>query len=448
MDNTARATDITLFDHQVQTRNFILQNKKCFVLDEIGLGKTISALEACEELILARKISKVLIIAPIAVMEATWVAHILKHYHHRKFELLHGGNRVERVEALNRRANYYIINTDGIKTIFDDLYTKSFEMIVVDESTTFANHKSDRTKAAWSLCNEAKSVVCLTGEPTPNDLIQAYSQAKLIHYDHPKYFTHFRDSVKIKLDMYNYIDKPGAIDIVREVLQPAIKHTRDACLDLPPITFETRDIVLSKMQEKLYKEMERDYITWVNDNVAVSAANAAVRATKLMQISAGIVIDPDSNHFTIDHKARLAELDNVFSSLPIKKLIIFATFTKSINGLVEHFGGRAKKIDGSVTKKGERARIIKDFQEGDLEILIGQPKAISHGVNLQTSNTIVWWSPTFSNESYQQCNGRIRRAGQLRPQLVINFQSTKIEKHVYKALARKQKVSESLLEMF
>lgn len=448
MSNKARAEGITLFDHQVETRNFILHNKKCFVLDEIGLGKTISALEACEELVLARKISKVLIIAPISVMEATWVDHILRFYNHRKFELLHDSSKAKRVKALNRDAHYYIINTDGIKVLFEELLEKDFDMIIIDESTTFASHKSDRTKAAWSLCNMSKAVVAMTGEPTPNDLIQAYSQAKLIHYDTPRYFTHFRDSIKIKLDMYNYIDKPDAIQKVWEILQPAIKHTRDDCLDLPPITFETRDIPLSKVQIKLYKEMEKDYITWLTDGEAVSAANAAVRATKLMQISAGILIDKDSNHFTIDHKARLDELDNVFNSLPRKKLIIFATFTKSINGLVEHFGGRAKKIDGSVTGKGERARIIKEFQEGDLEILIGQPKAISHGVNLQTSNTIVWWSPTFSNESYNQCNGRIRRAGQLRPQLVIHFQSTKIEKHVYKALARKQKVSESLLEMF
>ena len=389
-----------------------------------------------------------LVVAPISVMEATWVAHILKHYPHRRFELLHGSSKAKRVQALNRKAHYYIVNTDGIKVIFEDLLEKNFDMIIIDESTLFASHKSDRTKAAWSLCNMAKSVVCLTGEPTPNDLIQAYAQAKLIHYETPRYFTHFRDSIKIKLDMYNYIDKPGAINTVWEILQPAIKHTRDECLDLPPITFEDRDIPLTKQQEKLYKQMEKDYITWLGSGEVISAANAAVRATKLMQISAGIIIDGDSNHFVIDHKYRLKELDRVLDSLPVKKLIIFATFTKSINGLIEHFGDKAKKIDGSVTKKGERAKIIKEFQDGDLQVLIGQPKAISHGVNLQTSNTIVWWSPTFSNESYNQCNGRIRRAGQLRPQLVIHFQSTKIEKHVYKALARKQKVSESLLDMF
>lgn len=440
-----------LFDHQGETRNFILQNKKCFVLDEIGLGKTVSTLEACEELLLAGKIDKVLIIAPITVMDATWVFHLMKYYYWRKFELLHGGNRANRIKALNRDAHYYIVNTDGIKVIFEDLLNNKFDMIIVDESTLYASHKSDRTKAAWSLCYQAKSVVCLTGEPTPNDLLQAYSQAKLIHYEYPKYFTKFRDDIKIKLDMYNYIDKLGAIEYVFDILQPAIKHTRDKCLDLPPITFETRNIPLTKTQEKLYKEMEADYITWLKSGEAVSAANAAVRATKLMQISCGIVIDNDGNHYSIDHNSRWEELINIYYSLPIKKLIVFANFTKSINKLVEQFeakGIRVAKIDGSVTKKGARAKIINDFQEGNLEVIVGQPRAISHGVNLQISNTIVWWSPVFSNESHNQCNGRIRRAGQMRSQLVVYFQSTKIEKHVYKALARKQSVSQCLLELY
>mgnify|MGYP005841666525 CR=1 FL=1 len=441
------AKGLTLHKHQEETRDFILQNKRCFVLDEIGLGKTISALESCELLFMAGKVDKVLVIAPISVMEATWVEHILKHYPHRKFALLHGGSKVKRLKSLNTKAHYYIVNTDGIKVIFEELLEANFKMIIVDESTLFSSHRADRTKAAWSLTNLAKSVVCLTGEPTPNDLIQAYSQAKLIHYDNPKYFTRFRDEIKIKLDMYNYIDQPDAKDKVWKVLQPAIKHTRELCLDLPPITYETIDVALTKEQEALYKQMEKDYVTWLKSGEEVTAVNAAVRYMKLLQISAGIMIDNDGEHYTIDHKPRLTELDNVYDQLPRKKLIVFAHFTKSIDSLLEHFGDKARKIDGSV-RGNERSKIIKDFQEGDLSVIIGQPRAIAHGVNLQISNTIVWWSPTPSNESYNQCNGRIRRAGQTRSQLVVHLQSTKIEKQVYKALERKQKVSEALLDMF
>jgi SNF2 family DNA or RNA helicase len=441
------AKGLTLYKHQEETRDFILSQKKCFVLDEIGLGKTISTLESCELLLQAGKISEVLVIAPISVLHSTWVEHILKYYPHRKFQILHNPNRAKRIKALNTKAHYYICNTDGIKVIFNELYTRNFPVIVIDESTLYSSHKADRTKAAWSLCNQAKSVICLTGEPTPNDLIQSYAQAKLIHYDNPKYFTRFRDDIKIKLDMYNYIDKPDARQKVWEVLQPAIKHTRDQCLDLPPITFETRDIALTKEQEKLYNQMEKDYMTWLGSGEEVTAVNAAVRYLKLLQISAGIVISDDGTHESIDHKPRLQELENIYHELPRKKLIVFAHFTKSINSLIVHFGGDAAKIDGSVNAK-DRAKIIKDFQEGSLPIIVGQPRAISHGVNLQVSNTIVWWSPTPSNESYNQCNGRIRRAGQTRSQLVVHLQSTKAEKKVYQALKRKQSVSQSLLEMF
>lgn len=447
MPDLWRAKGITPYQHQVETRNFILKNKRCFVLDEMGLGKTMSSIEACELLFDAEKIKCVLIVAPLSGLRATWQEHFTCFYPHRTVRILHGTSRRRRIEELNRPAHYYVINTDGIKVIFEELLAFGFDVLIIDESTTFACHQSDRTKAAWSLSNTIPSVVAMTGEPCPNDLIQSYAQAKLIHFDNPKYFTRFRDKLKIKLDMYNYIDKPGAKEEAWKVLQPAIRHTREQCLDLPPITYETRDIPMTREQAKLYAQMEKDYIAWLNSGEEISAPNAAVRATKLMQISAGLLIDPSGEYHKIDHKHRIKELEEIYGQLPIKKLIVFANFTKSIVDLAKYFGDRAAVIDGGVSGT-KRAEILKDFQFGDLEILIGQPRALSHSVTLHASNCIVWWSPTYSNETYMQCNARIRRVGQKRPQFVVRFQSSKIEKGVYKALQRKQSVSHALLSLY
>jgi len=437
-----RALGIKLYQHQIETMRFILSHRKCFVFDEIGTGKTLSLLETIDLLIYHKKVNRVLVIAPISVMKSVWVQHILQFYPHRTFTVLHASKK-RRLEMLKEDTRIHIINPDGIKVIHSELLAMKYDMIIIDESTVFAAHTSDRTKAAWQLCRPAKSVVCMTGEPTPNDLIQSYAQAKLIHFENPKFFTKFRDKIKTRFDEFTYFDKPTALIDVHEILQPAIRHTQKDCLELPPCSIETLDVELSNEQKKLYKEMEKDYITFVKDK-HITAANAAVKITKLLQISAGILIDNDGEAFEVNHKSRLAELWNIYNQLDRKKLIVFANFTRSVNELVEEFGNKAQKIDGSVNVN-DRPKIIEAFQNGDLEVLIGQPKAISHGVNLQTANNLVWWSPVLSNETYNQCNGRIRRAGQTKPQRIFRLQSTKIERYVYSLLERKQKVSQNLL---
>jgi len=438
------ALGLDLYNHQKETLKFILKYKRCFVFDEIGLGKTISALETTELLFINKKIEYVLIIAPLSALRSTWAQHILRYYPHRSFTILHGPKN-KRLDMLKLDKRYYIINPDGIKVIPDELISKKFDMIIIDESTVFASHKTDRTKIAWDLCKSVKSVVCMTGEPTPNDLLQSFSQAKLIHFNNPKYFTRFRDSIKTKLDMYTYIDKPEAISIVHKILQPAIRHEQKNCLDLPPLTSSFVDIPLTKEQKQMYKSMEKEYITWLRNGEAVTAANAAVKVIKLMQISAGLLINEEGIATSIDSNYRLKELQNIYNQLTRKKLVVFANFTESVNFLMRHFGDKARKVDGSVNVK-TRSKIFQDFQEGDLEIIVGQPKAVSHSINLQISNTIVWWSPVFSNETFNQCNGRIRRAGQLRPQFIYKFMSTKIESYIYKMLDKKQRVSKSLLK--
>ena len=431
---------VELFKHQRETVTFILKNKRCFVFDGIGTGKTMASLSACDFLMIHGKMKKVLVVAPISVMRATWCDHILKYYPGRTFTVLHG-TKAQRLANIKLDCAFYIINTDGIKVLEDEILKKKFDMVIIDESTTFASHSSQRTKAMWRICKKIPSVVCMTGAPIANDTMQSYAQAKLVHFDTPKYFVAFRDQLKIKYDMYTYIDRDCAVELAHSVLQPQIRHDMEDCLDLPPITYETRDIQLTKDQEKHYKLMEKEYLTFLEDGEVVTAANAAVKYTKLLQISCGLIINQDGEPTSINHKYRLKELKEILHQT--KKVIVFATFTKSINSLLEEIPG-SKKIDGSVNSN-QRYSIIKEFQEGDLDVLICQPAAISHGVTLTASNTIVWWSPCFSNETKIQCDGRIRRPGQDKPQLVIEFQATKVEKKVYAALARKEKVSQALL---
>lgn len=437
--------NINLYQHQIETIKFYFEYKRCFILDDMGTGKTMATLAATDFLKLNNKIKRVLIICPLSVLMSTWTKHILKYFPHREFAILHG-NKEKRLKELNTDVTYYVINTDGIKIIEKEIIKKKFDVLIVDESTYFSIHSTKRTKCLWRISKLIPSVICMTGDPIPDDTLQSFAQARIVNPDTaPKYFTKFRDLIKLKLDMYNYIDRPFAIEVANKILTPSIRHVLEECIDIPPITYECRDIQLTKEQKKHYKTMEIEYVAEINEGI-VTASNAAVKALKLMQISVGIIIDAASNSISIDHKYRLNELDNIYKQLPKKKLVVFATFTASVNALVDHFKGKAKKIDGSVNLK-KRSAIIEEFQEDNLEILICQPAAISHGVDLFAANIIVWFGPCYSNKHFAQCNRRIRRSGQTRPQLIIKFQSTKVERKIYAALEKKQKVSHALLNL-
>ena len=433
----------TLYSHQREIICHIVKHRRCFIFSDIGVGKTMAALGAADFLMIHGKIKRVLIISPISVIMATWSSHIIKHFPTRTFSILHCPNKVKRVEAINRDAQFYIINTDGIKTMYDHIIKKKFNMVIIDESTTYSYHTSARTKCAWSICKQIPSVVCMTGNPIPSDTIQSYSQAKLVNFDRPKYFTKYRDQLKIKLDMYTYLDRDNAVEIAYSALQPSIVHKTEDCLDLPPITYQNIDIPMTVVQSKHYMSMEKDYITWLETGEAVTASSAAVKAMKLMQISSGILIGKDGEPTSIDHEPRLKELDIIVGQ--VDKLIVFANFTKSIRALEEAYP-KAKVINGQ-TSANDRYKYISEFQDGDLSMLICQPKAISHGVTLHSAATIVWWSPTLSNEAFLQCNGRIRRSGQVRPQLIIMFRSSKVDKKIYSALKNKTSTSQELLSL-
>lgn len=434
---------LTLKNHQRETILHILKYRRCFVLDDMGTGKTLSSLSACDFLMIHKKIKKVLIVTPLSVVYSTWVNHILYHFPHRSFSIMVGLTKEKRNMMLNQNKEFCIINTDGIKGHEKELIKAKFDIVIIDESTKFSYHTSQRTKSMWNICKYIPSVIPMSGNPIPNDTLQSYAQAKLLDFNRIKYFTKYRDQLKYKLDMFNYIDREDAVNLAYAVLQPSIRHILEDCVDMPPITYKFIDIKLTDDQQRHYLSMEKEYITWLDSGESVTAINAAVRYTKLLQISAGIIIDNEGSSTGIDHKNRLKELDDILSQT--SKLVVFANFTESIRDLKRHYP-LAEVIDGNVSGK-ERGAIIDRFQDGPLKMIIAQPRAMNYGVNLQAANTIVWWSPCSSNDDFEQCNRRIRRMTQLRPQFIIMFRSSRTEKKVYLALERKQKVSDVLLNM-
>jgi SNF2 family DNA or RNA helicase len=242
-------------------------------------------------------------------------------------------------------------------------------------------------------------------------------------------------------------------------MQPAIRFTRDECLDLPPIMYQTRTAPLTKQQEKAYKQM----LTQLRIEAAagdITAANEAVKAQKLIQVACGLVYGPNGANEVMDVSPRMDVLMEIIEE-SASKTIVFVPFVAVAERVAAEIESRMKVnlfnpqdtnqtvelIHGGVSK-AERDRIFSTFQQGShTQVLVAQPAAMSHGLTLTAASTIVWFAPITSNETFTQANGRITRAGQIHNQLIVTIEGTKIEEKYYNRLRSKQKVQGILLDM-
>lgn len=441
----------TVFSHQKETTKFALANPRCYILNDMGTGKTLSAAWAADILMINERIDKVLVVCPLSTMMSTWVKDIIFNLPHRKYCIVHG-SRERRAQLLQSDADFYIINHDGVKIMEDAIVQRNFKLIIIDELTAFKNAQAERTKAMIRIARRAKGVWGMTGEPTPNSPEEAYGQAKVVNPGNPylpPYYTQYRNMVMERVNQFIFYPKPGAEKVVHRVLQPAIRFKREDCVDLPPCLYETREVPLSDEQAAAYEIMRKQLLV-EHQSGQISAVNAAVKISKLLQIAAGDVKDDDGNIVSYNANPRLNELYDIYLETPQKKLVVFAANRASVERVarfLESKGASVGIIYGSVDQK-ERAQHISAFQGGKLNVLAIQPQAASHGITLTAANTVVWYSILPSNEVYNQANHRIIRIGQTRNQYIIHLVGCKAEKRYLKIIEDKQSLSEATLANF
>lgn len=441
---------ITPFQHQKETVKAFLAYKRMYCLNDMGTGKTLSALWAADILFTAKKICKVLIICPLSTMRSVWYEELFYNFPHRSKAIAHGSKDVRRA-VLNGPYEFTIINHDGVVSVFDELCAVRFDIIIVDELTAYKTFQAERTKKMIHLARTAKAVWGLTGKPTPNSPIEAFSQGHVVNPANPnlpRYFTQFRDMVLYRLNMYTWVPRPESTNIVASVLQPSIRYKLTDCIDMPPIVYKTLDIPFTKIQAKVYEEMKEHLYAELSSG-EVSAANAAVKLNKLLQISAGAVKNDEGDPTIIDCTPRLDALYELLEETPQRKMIVFVTFRASIDVVFKYLWDKkvsVKTIYGDVSPQ-KRQEAITEFQNSALEVLIIQPQSSAHGITLTASSTIVWFSLIPSNELYQQGNARIYRAGQRLPCLIVHMVSSGAEKHIARLLTRKEAQADSVLEL-
>jgi SNF2 family DNA or RNA helicase len=252
-----------------------------------------------------------------------------------------------------------------------------------------------------------------------------------------------------QITQFKWLPRDTANDTVFAAMQPAVRFATEDCIDLPPTTFSTRECELTTEQKKVYKDMMNNYFAAFKGG-EINAVNEGVKLAKLLQICSGFAYAGDFGTIKLDSKHRLSLLEEIIDETD-QKVIVFVPFKAGVDIVHKELTARghsAELVYGDTSKK-ERDRIFNLFSNSKHpKVLVAHPGTMSHGLTLVSANTIVWYSPTNSYETYDQANARISRPGQKHHTHIINIESSPIEKRVFKRLLNKQKVQGTLLDLF
>lgn len=438
------------FDHQKTTASFLTLHRRAFCFNEQGTGKTSSVIWAVDYLMNKGIINRVLVLCPLSIMQSAWEADLFKFAMHRTCAIAHSYSKEKRIEAVRSQAEFVICNYDGLEIIKDEIINQQFDLIVIDEANAYKNVSTKRFKVLNSIIKPDTWVWMLTGTPASQSPTDAYGLAKIINPSGvPKFYGAFRDMVMMKITTFKWIPKPTSEKILHDVLQPAIRFTKDECLDLPEMTYVTRHVPLTAQQMKYYEAI-RKQMTTVAAGEEITTVNAAANLNKLLQLSCGAVYSDSGETIAFDAKNRMSALLEVIEEAS-HKVIIFAPFKHAISIIAEELTKNQipnETIHGGVSAT-KRTEIFAKFQtEKNPQVLVIQPQAAAHGVTLHAANVVVWWGPITSIETYLQANARVHRAGQRNPCTVVHLEGSPVEKKVYKMLSEKVDIHTRLIDLY
>ena len=438
------------FDHQKKTAAFLTSYPKAFCFNEQGTGKTASAIWASDFLIEKSLVKRVLIVCPLSIMDSAWRQDLETFAPHLSVDIAHGAKE-KREKTLLGSSRFVIINYDGVKIVKDAIVKAGFDLIIVDEATHYKNPQSQRWKVLNKIVEETGcGLWMMTGTPAAQSPVDAYGLAKLINPNGvPRFFSGFRDQVMQQISRFTWVPKPSAVHTVYAALQPAIRFTKEQCLDLPDMLYTKRRVALTRQQKTYYEKLRKEMIVELSDD-SVTAVNAAVALNKLLQISSGAAYTDDGGVIAFDIDNRYKVLKEAIDETD-HKVLVFVPFRHTIQLLADKLnadGIDTEVIQGSVSAS-RRAQTFKDFQEKKSpRVLVIQPQSAAHGVTLTAANTVVWWSPTPSLETYAQANARVHRAGQTNKCIVIQLEGSTAERRMYKLLDKKIDIHSQIIGLY
>jgi len=437
------------FDHQRVTAEFLTINQRAFCFNEAGTGKTSSAIWAADYLMTLGKVKRVLIICPLSIMYSAWQNDIFNTAMHRSSGVAHGP-APKREKIINGEYEFIIINYEGLAIVLDSIMKGGFDLIIVDEANAYKSISTSRWKTLSKVVKPETRMWMMTGTPAAQSPLDAFGLAKFICPNRvPKYTTAWRDKVMFQKTRFKWLPRSNAKDEVFKALQPAIRFAKNDCLDLPDVMYQTRDVPLTSQVQRYYKALKEEMLIHAAGEI-ISSVNAAAALNKLLQISGGAVYTDKKEVVEFDISPRLSALDEVLEETE-NKVIIFVPYRHTIEIVSRHLTQKniSNEIINGPVSATERANIINKFQTmDDPRVLVIQPQAASHGVTLTRADTVVFWSPVLSVETYLQCIARMDRYGQKNKMTVVHLQGSEIEKKMYKMLQGKVDLHAKLVDLY
>jgi SNF2 family DNA or RNA helicase len=436
-------------EHQKTTASFLTLNRKAFCFSDPGTGKTASAIWAADYLMTQGLVNRVLVVCPVSIMDAAWRNDLFTFAMHRRVDVAYG-SATKRKKVIESDAEFVIINYDGVKVMADEIAAGGFDLVVVDECSSYQNAQTARWKVLNKLIGPDTWLWMMTGTPAAQGPDYAYGLAKLVNPKSvPRHFGAFRDSVMYKITQFKWAVKDNAAETVHRVLQPAIRFSKEECLDLPDLMYVARMVEMTPQQRKFYHKMRKELLLEAaGENV--TAGTAAVVMTKLLQISSGSVITDEQNALVFDISSRYRVLSEVIAETT-SKVLVFVPFRNAVEQLKEKLTAdkiACEIIDGSVPVS-KRSEVFHAFQnDPDPRVLLIQPQAAAHGVTLTAADTVVWWGPTASLEIYEQANARIHRKGQTKKCTIVQLIGSPVEERVYKMLDNKIDLHRQVIDLY
>ena len=434
------------FAIQKTTAALATSHQRSYILNDLGTGKTRSALWSWHYLHKAGVAKKLLVVAPLSTLKFVWLREILTLMPQYKAAVLHG-TREQRLELLKKAYDIYIINHDGLKTVVNELYERQdIDCLILDELAVYRNN-SQRSKIMREFAKRFVWVWGMTGRPMPNAPTDVWAQAKILTPQNvPKYFRHARSLLMQQISQYKWVPKADAVEKALAWMQPSVRFSLDDVVELPAAIYRTIQVELTEEQQKTYRKLANEFAVMIREQ-KVTAANAGVALGKLLQVGCGYVYSMNPQYVVLDSAPRQDMLLEIIDEAD-HKLIVCAPWRHLIDNLskllTEHEIDHAV-VHGDISK---REKIFDAFQNTtQYKVLLVHPQCISHGLTLTTATTTVWYSPVTSLEIYEQLNARIRRVGQQRKQLFLHLQATPVESKVYGMLRQKQRMQDLFLQL-
>jgi SNF2 family DNA or RNA helicase len=438
------------FAHQKETAAFLTLNKRAFCFNEQGTGKTGSVIWAADYLLKIKAIRRVLVLCPLSIMQSAWQNDLFRFAMHRTCAIAHSHSREKRIQAINSDAEFVICNYDGLGIIRDAVLENDFDLIVVDEANAYKTVATTRWKILNSIVKPTTWLWMMTGTPASQSPTDAYGLAKLVCPDAvPRFYGSFRDMVMQKVTQFKWMPKANSENIVHDVLQPAIRFTKDECLDLPEMTYTRREIPLTTQQFKYYEIIRKNMLATAAGE-EITTVNAAANLNKLLQLSCGAVYADSGEVVAFDASNRIEALKEVIEEAS-NKVLVFVPYRHAIEIITEELrkeGIATDIINGSVSAQ-RRTEIFANFQTTEYpRVLVIQPQAAAHGVTLTAANVVVWFAPITSVETYLQANARVHRTGQHNPCTVVHLEGSPVEKKMYKMLESKVDIHTKMIDLY